>query len=110
MPTFSQQLVQRGDSCSPVLLHVHAPCLQEAARAKLNVAYEHSKPEARKLELLGHGNGFSFEASPFCSYAQREGIHVVLAGEVAEWPGISAVAAAHDGETCRRLGSWGTSF
>lgn len=29
----------------------------------------------------------------------REGVHVVLAGEVAEWPGISAVAAAHDGES-----------
>lgn len=71
---------------------------QEAAAAKLKVAYEHSKPEARKLQLLGHGNGFSFEASPFCSYAMRDSIHVVLAGEVAEWPGISAVAAAHDGE------------
>jgi hypothetical protein len=69
----------------------------------LKVAYEHIKPEARKLELLGHGNGFSFEASPFCSYAQREGIHVVLAGEVAEWPGISAVAAAHDGKSCSKL-------
>jgi hypothetical protein len=75
-------------------------CVQEAARAKLQVAYEHSRPEARKLELLSHGNGFSFEASPFCSYAHREGVHVVLAGEVSEWPGISAVAAAHDGEPC----------
>lgn len=62
------------------------------------MAYEHIKPEARKLQLLGHGNGFSFEATPFCSYANREGIHVVMAGEVSEWPGISAVAAAHDGE------------
>lgn len=66
--------------------------------AKLAVAYEHSRPEARKLTLLSHGNGFSFEASPFCSYANRDGIHVLLAGEVAEWPGISALAAAHDGE------------
>jgi hypothetical protein len=73
-------------------------CTQQAAEAKLKVAYEHIKPEARKLQLLGHGNGFSFEATPFCSYANREGIHVVLAGEVSEWPGISAVAAAHDGE------------
>lgn len=70
--------------------------LKQAAEAKLKVAYEHIKPEARKLQLLGHGNGFSFEATPFCSYANREGIHVVLAGEVSEWPGISAVAAAHD--------------
>lgn len=49
------------------------------------------------MAVLGHGNGFSFEALPFCSYANRDGVHVMLAGEVAEWPGISAVAAAHDG-------------
>jgi hypothetical protein len=72
--------------------------LQELCKAKLNVAYEHSKPEARKMAVLGHGNGFSFEASPYCSYATCEGVHVVLAGEVSDWPGISAVAAAHDGE------------
>eukprot|EP00775_Hariotina_reticulata_P003489 gene3489-3759_t len=70
--------------------------LEESCKAKLSKAYEHSKPDARKMAILGHGNGFSFEASPFCSYANREGVHVVLAGEVAEWPGISAVAAAHD--------------
>lgn len=50
------------------------------------------------MALLGHGNGFSFEASPYCSYATRDGVHVILAGEVSDWPGISAVAAAHDGE------------
>ncbi|WIA08067.1 hypothetical protein OEZ86_010706 [Tetradesmus obliquus] len=69
---------------------------EELCKAKLSVAYEHSKPEARKMAVLGHGNGFSFEASPYCSYANREGVHVVLAGEVSDWPGISAVAAAHD--------------
>lgn len=72
------------------------PHAEEVCREKLSVAFEHSKPEARKLALLGHGNGFSFEASPFCSYAAREGVHVMLAGEVSDWPGISAVAAAHD--------------
>jgi hypothetical protein len=87
---------------SHIAMHLwpHHVCSQQAAEAKLKVAYEHIKPEARKLQLLGHGNGFSFEATPFCSYADREGIHVVLAGEVSEWPGISAVAAAHDGELC----------
>lgn len=69
---------------------------EESCKAKLAVAYEHSRPDARKMALLGHGNGFSFEASPFCSYAARDGVHVLAAGEVAEWPGISAVAAAHD--------------
>lgn len=54
------------------------------------------------MTLLGHGNGFSFEASPYCSYANKDGVHVVLAGEVAEWPGISALAAAHDGESASR--------
>eukprot|EP00879_Flechtneria_rotunda_P004908 GHRR01005182.1.p1 GENE.GHRR01005182.1~~GHRR01005182.1.p1 ORF type:complete len:270 (+),score=92.34 GHRR01005182.1:154-963(+) len=69
---------------------------EEVCRAKLSVAYEHSKPDSRRMELLGHGNGFSFEATPYCHYASREGVHVMLAGEVSDWPGISAVAAAHD--------------
>ncbi|KAF8072401.1 histone H3 [Scenedesmus sp. PABB004] len=69
---------------------------EEVCKAKLAVAFEHSRPESRKMALLGHGNGFSFEASPFCSFAHRDGVHVVLAGEVSDWPGISAVAAAHD--------------
>lgn len=60
------------------------------------------------MAVLGHGNGFSFEASPYCSYATREGVHVVLAGEVSHWPGISAVEAAHDGE--RRLMSQRQSY
>jgi len=71
---------------------------QESCKAKLSKAFEHSKPDTRKMAILGHGNGFSFEATPFCSYAARDSVHVVLAGEVAEWPGISAVATAHDGE------------
>jgi hypothetical protein len=69
---------------------------EELCKSTLSVAYEHSRPEARQMALLGHGNGFSFEASPYCSYAARDGVHVVLAGEVSDWPGISAVAAAHD--------------
>lgn len=71
---------------------------QALCKSKLAVAYEHSRPESRKMALLGHGNGFSFEASPYCSYAARDGVHVILAGEVSDWPGISVIAAAHDGE------------
>ena len=76
-------------------------CLsQESCKEKLERAYSHSKPNSRKLTPLGHGNGFTFEASPFCSYAHKEGVHVLFAGEVSQWPGINAVDAAHDGE-CR---------
>ena len=34
--------------------------------------------------------------SPYCSYASREGVHVVFSGEVSKWPGIDAVESAHD--------------
>ena len=34
--------------------------------------------------------------SPYCSYAHREGVHVVFSGEVSKWPGIDAVESAHD--------------
>jgi hypothetical protein len=71
--------------------------LQEYCRKSLEVAYSASKPTARHMELLGHGNGFTFEASPFCSYAKRAGVHVMFAGEVSEWPGIDAVSLAHNG-------------
>eukprot|EP00877_Chromochloris_zofingiensis_P011519 jgi/Chrzof1/6620/Cz19g03010.t1 len=70
--------------------------LQEGCKATLERAYSASKPEKRHMELLGHGNGFTFEASPYCSCAGRDGVHVLFAGEVGEWPGINAVNAAHD--------------
>lgn len=32
--------------------------------------------------------------SPFCSYATRDGVHVIMSGEVSEWPGgVDAVSA-----------------
>lgn len=70
--------------------------MEESCKEKLERAYSHSKPNSRKLTPLGHGNGFTFEASPFCSYAHKEGVHVLFAGEVSQWPGINAVDAAHD--------------
>lgn len=76
--------------------------VQEGCKATLERAYSASKPEKRHMELLGHGNGFTFEASPYCSCAGRDGVHVLFAGEVGEWPGINAVNAAHDGKLqCR---------
>lgn len=50
----------------------------------------------REKVLLGKGSGFGFDKNPYCSYAQKEGVHIIFSGEVAEWPGINAVSAAHD--------------
>lgn len=44
---------------------------------------------------------FTFEASPFCSYANDGGVHILFAGEVGAWPGVNAVNAAHDGGRAR---------
>lgn len=70
--------------------------IEDSCRHHLQRAYSASKPTNRKLEQLGHGNGFTFEASPFCSYAVENGVHILCAGEVGEWPGVNAVNAAHD--------------
>ncbi|KAI8468857.1 MAG: aluminum induced protein-domain-containing protein [Monoraphidium minutum] len=70
--------------------------VEESCRHQLERAYSASKPASRKLELLGHGNGFTFEASPYCSYANEGGVHILFAGEVGAWPGVNAVNAAHD--------------
>uniref|UniRef100_A0A7S0WRI6 DUF3700 domain-containing protein n=1 Tax=Chlamydomonas leiostraca TaxID=1034604 RepID=A0A7S0WRI6_9CHLO len=71
--------------------------LQEAsAKDILTKAYEASKPTTRHLKHPGKGCGFSYESSPFCSYAAREGVHVMMAGEVAKWPGVDSVAVSHN--------------
>jgi hypothetical protein len=42
-------------------------------------------------------SGFLWEQSPFCSYAERDGVHVLFHGEVGELPGnVNVVNAAHD--------------
>ena len=35
--------------------------------------------------------------STYCHYAEADGVHALLAGEVSEWPGLDMVAANHDG-------------
>ena len=35
--------------------------------------------------------------STYCHYAEANGVHALLAGEVFEWPGVDMVAANHDG-------------
>lgn len=55
------------------------------------------KGPTRHSIMAGKGVGFSWESSPFCSYAAKHGVHILIAGEVSEWPGgISAVDTAHD--------------
>lgn len=72
------------------------PHSEEMCNATLERAYSASKPERRHMEKLGGHGGFAFEATPFCSYAHRKGVHVLFGGEVSDWPGISAVDTAHD--------------
>lgn len=85
------------------LAKAHHPVLEEEAEAQdalcesaLDHAYGASKAAGRHKQLLGKGSGFSYEASPYCSYAEQDGIHVVFMGEVSDWPGVNAVSAAHD--------------
>lgn len=73
------------------------PCAQKATRGRLERCYGCSRPSSRQLQLVGAGAGFTFEASPFCSYASRNNVHVLFAGEVSKWPGIDAVSLAHNG-------------
>eukprot|EP00798_Chlamydomonas_sp_ICE-L_P032217 gene32217-16775_t len=50
----------------------------------------------RETFLLGKGSGLGYDKTPYCSYATRKNVHILFSGEVAEWPGIDAVEAAHD--------------
>lgn len=69
---------------------------QELCQQVLDRVYSASKSTVRHLEMFGQGSGFTFEATPYCSYANKDGVHVLFAGEVSDWPGINAVSAAHD--------------
>ncbi|KAK9828559.1 hypothetical protein WJX72_000752 [[Myrmecia] bisecta] len=62
----------------------------------LDECYAHSRPDSRQKVELGDGNGFTFELSPFCHHAHKDGVSVLFSGEVAEWPGIDMVQSAHD--------------
>ena len=44
--------------------------------------------------------------STYCHYAEANGVHALLAGEVSEWPGVDVVAANHDGEMLHPLQTW----
>ncbi|KAG2435647.1 hypothetical protein HXX76_006849 [Chlamydomonas incerta] len=86
------------------LKKTHAPMLsdseqaaEDAACAKvIDAVFNAAKPASRHKQLLGKGSGFLYEASPYCSYAERDGVHVIFTGEVSEWPGIDVVSTAHD--------------
>lgn len=59
-------------------------------------AFLSKSPSQVQLKLLGKGCGFGFLSGPYCSYATKDGVHVMFSGEVSDWPGINMVAAAHD--------------
>lgn len=79
-----------------VLPEPEAKVQEDLCNDALERAFSASKTATRHREVLGHGTGFVFEATPYCSYAARDGVHVLFAGEVGEWPGVNAMSAAHD--------------
>ncbi|KAG2501687.1 hypothetical protein HYH03_000189 [Edaphochlamys debaryana] len=71
---------------------------EEAQCAKLiDAAFNKCQTKTRHKKMLGKGSAYLWESSPYCSYAERNGVHVMFTGEVSEWPGgVNAVDAAHD--------------
>lgn len=67
----------------------------EKCQALLNAAFS-SFQDISKLTYPGKGCGFGFTRSPYCSYAHKDGVHVMFSGEVSQWPGIDVMEAAHD--------------
>lgn len=85
-------------SCKPST-NSSAPTIRTQRRCQRSLDRSWSgyrEGQRRRLEL-GEGNGFSFEAGPYCHYCNRNNVHALLSGEVSAWPGIDAVASAHDG-------------
>ncbi|GAX73815.1 hypothetical protein CEUSTIGMA_g1266.t1 [Chlamydomonas eustigma] len=68
-------------------------------QALLNTSFESLKSSA-DLMYPGKGCGFGFTRSPYCSYAHKDGVHVMFSGEVSQWPGIDVIEAAHDAFMC----------
>ncbi len=61
----------------PLPLPTQALCAQI-----MDPVFAAAKPASRNQEALGKGSAFLYETSPYCSYAQREGVHVLFSGEV----------------------------
>jgi hypothetical protein len=86
-------------------MQTHANPMQTPCKPRANPVQTPCKPHANPVQTpcKPHANPpspkrFTFEASPFCSYAaDGAGVHIVFAGEVGAWPGVNAVNAAHDG-------------
>ncbi|GLI67982.1 hypothetical protein VaNZ11_012193 [Volvox africanus] len=81
----------------PVLADEERTAEEELCAKLVEAVFTAAKPSLRQKKLLGKGSGMLWEASPYCSYAVRDGVHVLFTGEVSEWPGgVNAVSAAHD--------------
>lgn len=51
---------------------------------------------SRRIKMPGKGCGFTWHASPWTTCASKDGVHVLMSGEVAAWPGVDAVSASHN--------------
>ncbi|KXZ55665.1 hypothetical protein GPECTOR_2g1215 [Gonium pectorale] len=91
----SEEALKR--SAQPLLSDEEKQAEEALCTRLIDAAYDAAKPSTRHKQLLGKGSGYLWEASPYCSYAERDGVHVMFTGEVSEWPGgVNAVSAAHD--------------
>ena len=82
-----------GDQRPPAVPCVF-PLLQELCAQIVDPVFASAKPASRNKEALGKGSAFLYETSPYCSYAQREGVHVLFTGEVGA-PGGRAEAGEY---------------
>lgn len=100
-PIFLESPGPEEHICRNVLDEQQNVAIAEACARTLADAYGHCQPASRKLvrlssKLVQMNSGFAVETSSFCQYVCKDGVHAVFAGEVSNWPGIDAVAAAHD--------------
>jgi hypothetical protein len=69
--------------------------IREKCQRCVDMAFDHYAPGTRHKHVE-KGCGFSYEVSPYCHFATRDGISALFAGEVGEWPGVNIVESAHN--------------
>lgn len=62
----------------------------------LQTVYSRSLEANRRLKLPGKGCGFTWQNTPWTTFAAKDGVHVLMSGEVAYWPGVDAVHMTHN--------------
>lgn len=83
--------------------HARHPSAEEVQKHEamceeiLQAVYSMSKNEtAKRMKMPGKGCGFTWHHTPWSTCASKDGIHVLMSGEVAHWPGVDAVQASHN--------------